>query len=261
MMQAAFAYWSVVSGCTQNSNRNLASGAHQKRWSCNTFLERVLRRLQKNLLKGSHMASCWDLSENKDCLRSIPRREGGGAHRKRLGDALRTETAENDPQCMGLPCVYSKARPQSFGWIIGKHTVAPAVVDPYLRMKPIANKIMDQAKAGHAQSASSDSLGEGYGPEVDNRERPQGVSTEEVFVRGPHVPMPQGVSDAHSIPLLCRPFWSLRRQQKGMKPHEESLVFHVQSGGLLRFSLWRLSRNCLSVCFLHGSMNMREIER
>mmetsp|Transcript_24320 Transcript_24320/g.44642 ORF Transcript_24320/g.44642 Transcript_24320/m.44642 type:complete len:305 (-) Transcript_24320:136-1050(-) len=40
-----------------------------------------------------------------------------------------------------------EASPQEFGWIIGGRTVAPAVVDPYLRMKPIAHKILDHAKA------------------------------------------------------------------------------------------------------------------
>eukprot|EP00971_Amphidinium_carterae_P141091 2796042-Amphidinium_carterae.1 len=44
----------------------------------------------------------------------------------------------------------SEASPQEFGWIIGGRTVAPAVVDPYLRMKPIAHKILDHAKVAVA---------------------------------------------------------------------------------------------------------------
>ncbi|NOY24961.1 MAG: HAD family hydrolase [Oligoflexia bacterium] len=37
------------------------------------------------------------------------------------------------------------ADPQRYGWIFGGHIVAPATVDPYLRMMPVARKILDDA--------------------------------------------------------------------------------------------------------------------
>jgi FMN phosphatase YigB (HAD superfamily) len=39
------------------------------------------------------------------------------------------------------------ANPQRFGWIFGGHIVAPAIVDPYLRMMPVARRILDEAGA------------------------------------------------------------------------------------------------------------------
>ncbi|MCO4760486.1 MAG: hypothetical protein KC502_03235 [Myxococcales bacterium] len=40
-----------------------------------------------------------------------------------------------------------QANPQEHGWVFGGHIVAPATVDPYLRIMPIARHIFDEAGA------------------------------------------------------------------------------------------------------------------
>lgn len=39
------------------------------------------------------------------------------------------------------------AHPEAYGWIFQGQIVAPATVDPYLRMMPVARKVLDQAQA------------------------------------------------------------------------------------------------------------------
>ena len=52
------------------------------------------------------------------------------------------ELADVEAHAVGFERQVS-ADPQSFGWMYGGHIVAPATVDPYLRMMPVARMIFD----------------------------------------------------------------------------------------------------------------------
>ena len=44
------------------------------------------------------------------------------------------------------------ADPQAYGWLFHGHIVAPATVDPYLRIMPVARKIFDHYGAFQSEA-------------------------------------------------------------------------------------------------------------
>jgi len=76
-------------------------------------------------------------------------REGAPFRNEYLAD-LAVLTGRSDDEIQGMASRFEAevgAKQQEFGWVFEGHIVAPATVDPYLRVMPVARMILDACEA------------------------------------------------------------------------------------------------------------------